>query len=165
MRRFDDLVKRYAQTSPEQLPALLQQRLAAEPRCPVAHYLLGCQCLDRGRPAQGVRHLMLAYHAEPRLQSAALLVFAGLNWISRRGTPLLPVLVETWEEFRRPDFDRFPYERRLLDALAEPDPGLERVGVLAGRLWRLPVRTLRAELRQLLLTQDAESYRLLLAAG
>jgi len=165
MRRFDDLLKGYAQTSPEQSLTLLNHRLAAEPRCPVAHYLLGCHCFDHGRPAHGVRHFMLAYHAEPRLQSAALLVFAGLNWVSRRATPLFPVLVETWEEFRRPDFDRFPQERRLLDTLAEPDPGLERVGQLARRLWRLPIRVLRTELRQLLQAQDAESCRLLLAGG
>lgn len=165
MRRVADLVRVYAHTPPDRLPALLQQRLAAEPRCPVTRYLLGCRCFDSALPAIGVRHFMVAYHAEPRLQSAALLVFAGLNWINRPGAGLLPVLAETWEEFRRPDFDRSALERMLLDALAEPDPGLERIGPLARRLWRLPVRTLRSELRQVLLSQNAEPYRALFAVG
>jgi hypothetical protein len=161
MGRFANIAREYVHAPADQLAALLEERLAATPRCPVTHYLLGCQHFDRGRAARAVRHMMIAHHAEPQLQSAALLAFAGLNWVSRRGNALLPVLLETWEDFRRPDFDRFRRERLLLDAFAEPDPGLEHVGPLARRLWRLPIRTLRAEIRTVLASHDAALYPLL----
>ena len=161
MRRFADILKEYVRTPAERLPGVLEERLAARPRCAVTRYLLGCQCFDGGRAATAVQHLMVAHHAEPRLQSAALLAFAGLNWVSSRRTALLPVLLKTWEEFRRPEFDRFRRERLLLDAFAEPDPGLDRVGPLAQRLWRLPIRTLRAQLRAAVLSRDAALYPLL----
>lgn len=107
--------------------------------------------------------MMIAYHAEPRLQSAALLAFAGLNWVSRPRAALLPVLLETWEEFRRPDFDRSRTERVFLDAMAEPEPGVEGLGELARRLWRIPIRILRAQIREAVLRRDAALCPLLLA--
>ncbi len=110
--------------------------------------------------------MMLAHHAEPQLQSAALLAFAGLNWVSRRGALLLPVLLDTWEEFRRPDFDRYGRERALLDAFAAaPDPGLIHLPPLAGRLWRLPIATLRRQIREAVLSRDAAVYPLLAATA
>lgn len=159
--RFADLLQRYAQTPGDRLTTLLEERLLVEPRCAVTRYLLGCQCFDRGRSATAVRHLMIAHHVDVQLQSAALLVFAGLNWVSRRGAQLLPVLLETWEEFRRPDFDRLRRERALLDAFAEPDPGLELMPPLARRLWRLPILTLRSQIRAAVLSRDAGLYPLL----
>jgi hypothetical protein len=107
--------------------------------------------------------MMIAHHAQPDFESAALLVFAGLNWIGRRGAPLLPVLLDTWEEFRRPQFDRYPQERMLLDAFAEPAVGLERVSPLAQRLWRLPIAALRSQIHEALLSRDAELHPLLTA--
>lgn len=154
-RHLAEIATRLARVGPDQRSADLRRRLAAEPRCPVARYLLACECFDRGRPALAVRHLMVAHHSEPRLQSAALLVFAGLNWIARWGTPLLPVLLDTWEEFRRPAFDVTAFERRLLDAFHEPDPGLAEAAPLAQRLWRLPIRRLRAEIEAALASRDA----------
>lgn len=124
----------------------LDQRLIEVPRCPVARYLRGCLCFDRNRVALGVRDFMVAYHAEPRLESAALLVFAGLSLGGRAG-PLLPALLETWEEFRRPEFDRKARERSLLDAFDEPPAGGGQLSLLARRLWRLPIARLRTELR------------------
>ncbi len=124
----------------------LHRRLAAAPRCPVGRYVRGCLHFDRGRIALGVRDLMIAYHAEPQYESAALLVFAGLSLGGRPG-PLLPALLSAWEEFRRPEFDRRARERLLLDAFDEPLAGGERLSPLARRLWRLPIPRLRAELR------------------
>jgi len=155
-----DLVRR---TRADELGDRLAARLTDHPRCAGTRYLLGCQCLERGRPATAVRHMMVAHHAEPDLQSAALLVFSGLNWIERRGAPLLSVLLDTWNEFRRPEFDVRRRERRLLDALAESDPGLECVSPLARRLWRLPIRTLRAQIREAIVSKDAGLYPLLSA--
>ncbi len=160
-RRQVELARQYARSDPQRLRAMLDERLSAEPRCPVALYVLACWCLDHGRPATAVRHLMIAHHAEPQLQSAALLAFAGLNWVSRRTAPLLPVLLETWDEFRRPVFDRYPREQALLDAFAAPDPGLATLPPLAGRLWRLPIQTLRGQIRSAVLTRDAGLYPLL----
>lgn len=105
---------------------------------------------------------MVAHHADAALQSAALLVFAGLNLTARRGAALLPVLLDTWEEFRRPQFDRFARERRLLDALAEPPPS-ETLPPMARRLWRLPLRTLRAQIRQAVLSGDVAMFPMLSA--
>lgn len=107
--------------------------------------------------------MMIAHHAEPQLESAALLVFAGLNWIGRRGQMLLPVLLETWDEFRRPEFDRRPRERALLDAWTEAAPAGRELSPLARRLWRLPIHTLRAQLRQAVMTRDEALYELLAA--
>ncbi len=160
-RQAGDLARQYARTPAEELATALTRRLDAQPRCPIARYLLGCHCFDRGRPATGVQHFMIAHHAEVQLQSAALLAFAGLSWVSRPGAPLLPVLLATWEEFRRPEFDRRPVERALFDTFSAPDPGLDQLPTLARRLWRLPVATLREQIRQAVLSRDAGVYRLL----
>lgn len=162
-RRVAEWAQRYAGLSSDELCALAVQRLETEPRCAVTRYVLACACFDRGRSATAVRHLMIAHHADPHLQSAALLTFAGLNWVSRRGDQLLPVVLETWEEFRRPEFDRCPRERVLLNAFAASDPGLAQLPALAQRLWRLPIRTLRAQIRQAILTRDSGLYPLLSA--
>lgn len=108
--------------------------------------------------AIAVRHLMIAHHVEPQLESAALLAFTGLNWIERPTAALLPIMLETWEEFRRPDFDRTARERHLLDAWAEDAPDFEPEAPLARRLWRLPIRTLRMQLREALVSPDPHRY-------
>lgn len=164
MRSFRQAVMDLSACPTAQLRERLEQRLADQPRCPVARYLAGAGCFERRDPATGVRHLMVAYHAEPALESAALLVFAGLNWCSSRQTGLLPVLLETWEEFRRPAFDRYAKERFLLDAFAPAeDPG--PLPPLAQRLWRLPISTLRAQLRDAVAGRDAGAYPLLTTAS
>ncbi len=160
-KRFMQAVSQYARCERGALWDLLCQQHPRNPRCPVTAYLLGCQCWERGRVASAVRHFMVAHRVEGQLQSAALLVFAGLSWVRRRDELHLPVLLDTWEEFRRPEFDCFPKERALLDAFAEPEPGLKRVSRLAHQLWRLPILTLRAQLREALITCDAEAHPLL----
>lgn len=162
-RTLSDLVSVYADRTGEDLAAQLEARLGQHPRCPVARYLSACECFDRGRAADAVRHMMIAYHAEPDFQSAALLAFAGLNWVARPAEPLLPVLLETWEEFRRPEFDRTRPERVLLDAFAGDDAQLNGVGGLARRLWRLPIRMLRVQIREAVLSHNVELYPILLA--
>ena len=152
----------YARCPPQELPTCLRTSLVADPGCPVARYLLGCQGFDRGRAAWAVRDMMIAHHACPQFESAALLVFAGLNWVTQRRASLLPVLLATWEEFRRPEFDRTPQERRLLDAFAESDPGLTGISPLARRLWRLPIQTLRAQIREAVRTRGAGLQTLLI---
>ncbi|MFO0839715.1 MAG: hypothetical protein U1D55_14465 [Phycisphaerae bacterium] len=161
--RLRQAIREFAHAQPDARAALLPQRLAAWPACPVTHYLLGCQQLDRGRVAHGVRHMMMAHRFEPQFESAALLVFSGLEWIGRRGENLLPVLLATWEEFRRPEFDRRPLERFLLDAFAEPDANLTAAPALARRIWRLPIATLRYQIREALEQRDAARFPLLLA--
>lgn len=163
--RSTRLIAEYAAMRPGDLPAALAQRVAAQPRCAIARYLLACHCFDRGRAATAVRHLMVAHHVEPQLQSAALLVFAGLCWVERREAALLPVLLDTWEEFRRPAFDLLPRERRLLDAFAQPSDELVGAAPLAQRLWRLPIRMLRQQIRQALGAPGAAPYPLLTASA
>lgn len=162
-QRLREVIRRYAQCPPEALGHRLDERISEQPRCPVTRFLLGCQCFDRNRPATAVRHMMIAHHGAPDLESAALLVFAGMNWIARRGSPLLAVLLDTWEEFRRPEFDRTHLERTLLDAFAEPRERIDAAAPLARQLWRLPLRTLRRQLVTAVGTRDAALYPLLTA--
>ena len=143
----------------------LHTRLALHPRCAITRYLIGCHSFDRGRIAQGVRQMMVAHHAEPDFESAALLVFSGLNWLKTRGTPLLPVLLDTWEEFRRPMFDRNSLERKMLDAFDEPLESQLGLSPLARCLWRLPIRTLRAQIREVTASQNAAGFPLLWATA
>lgn len=125
------------------LPALAQ-RLREQPRCAATRFLAGCACFDAGAAAHAVRHMMVAYHADPQLEAASLLVFCGLYRVSRPGVPWLRVVLDTWQEFRRPEFDRRPTERALLDAFPAPRPG-PTAGIEA-RLYRLPMRGLRGQL-------------------
>jgi hypothetical protein len=151
-------VQRFASLRGQQRSDAITNRLDETPRCPVARYLAACEAFDRGDPAPGVRHMMIAYHAEPDIQSASLLAFAGLNWVSRPRAAVLPVLLETWEEFRRPQFDVTFAERLLLGAFAEPapEPDIGAAGDLARRLWRLPIRMLRIQIREAVTTRNLE---------
>lgn len=135
------------------------------PRCAIARYVAGCYLFDHNRPAQAVRSMMIAHHAEPAYESAALLVFAGLNWIAEPQRPLLDVLLGTWDQFRRPQFSRTAAERRLLDAFAAPMPAT-RASELTVRLWRLPLATVRAQLSEAAREDASDAYpRLLLATA
>lgn len=127
--------------------ARLLERLAQTPRCPLTRYLIGCDAWDRDRPASATRHFMIAYHAEPRLASAALLVFAGLVYFSRSDQSLLHAIEQAWGDFRRPEFDVSLRERRLLDALDAPPPSGPPARVEYASFWRLPIARLRGELR------------------
>lgn len=148
-----------ASARPEGRSEAVRNRLAEEPRCPVARYLAGCESFDRGRAAHGVRHFMIAAHNEPDFQSASLLVFAGLDWVVRSRLPLLTVLLDAWSEYRRPPIDVRRKERALLDAFEEATaPGL---GALGKSLYRLPIRALRAQIRAAAETKDAEFRPLL----
>lgn len=163
IRAMSQLIAAYPRGQPSAGDAWIERRLVESPRCPVARYLRACRGFDCGRPAEAVRDMMIAHHAEPRLESAGLLVFAGLNWVSRRRQPLLTVLLATWEEFRRPEFDRRRAERLLLDAFNEPADGLQHVSELARKLWRIPILTLRRQLRTAIQSRDATQYAVLLA--
>jgi len=163
LRTFRSAVESYAGTPRDQWAERCAQTLQRHPWCPVSRYLAACCEFDRGRAAVAVRHMMIAHHAEPALESAALLVFAGLSWVEQLHRPLVDVLVETWEEFRRPQFDRTRKERLLLDALAPAEPGPQRVSPLARALWRLPLETLRSQLRRLAAERDRAEHPLLLA--
>ena len=157
------LLREVAALPPGGRSRFLQQRVVGQPRCPVTRFLLGCEALDRGRIATAVRHMMVAHHSEPDFESAALLVFAGLKWGPQSTRPLLAVLLETWEEFRRPAFDRTRREKLLLDAFAEPLDVRGPLSSLARRLWRLPVRTLRAQIREAVAGDAAQRYPLLVS--
>lgn len=141
----------------------LKGYVARTPECGVAQYLLGCELFDQDFPATAVQHMMAAHHADAALESAALLAFAGLHAISRPNTTLLPSLLETWEEFRRPDFDRTRRERALLDGFTEPLNGLQGLTPLAGRLWRLPVQSLRNQIRAAVREHDVVHYPMLMS--
>lgn len=153
----------YRSETPETLARALHERLATSPRCPLARYLLGCICFDRGRPARGVRHMMVAHHVEPDLESAALLVFAGLNACHNPERSLLDITLETWDAHRRPPFDRRRRERALLDAFAmEHEPDSAAYSPLARSLLRIPIRPLRHELQSTVAAGVSESIASLL---
>lgn len=139
----------------------LRTRLTMEPRCPVGRYVMGCEWLERASPAPAARHFMIAFHAEPRFRSAALLAFAGLSWVSRPGCALLRVLIDTWEEYRRPEFDRDRTEIMFLNAFGADEPPELRGDVFARRLWRLPIRTLRAQVADAVAARNADLWPIL----
>lgn len=157
------MIELYRGCPAELLDRRLAEQAAEAPGCAATRYLLGCRALDRGRPASAVRHMMVAHHADPDLESAALLVFAGMNAVSRAGVPMLTVLLDTWVEFRRPQFDRYARERRLLSAFAAEWEGPPSVSDLTRRLWRLPIQVLRSQIREAVAVKDAARYPLLLA--
>src|SRR5262249_52081782 len=97
------LISELAGTSTEAQSIRIERRLRTEPRCPVAHYLAGCAAFDEGKTALGARHMMICHHVDSSLESAALLAFCGLTWSLRGSTPMLRVLLDTWQEFRRPE--------------------------------------------------------------
>jgi hypothetical protein len=139
--------KSYAAVTGELRAAAVNTALKDSPRCAVTRFLAGCEAFDAESPAIAVRHMMVAHHSQPQLQAAALLVFAGLSRVQHTDQPLLSTLLETWEEFRRPAFDQTPAEQALLDCFTEPEPMWDNVSSLARRLWRLPIRTLREQIR------------------
>lgn len=165
MKRIREFIHSLARGTPAERDAKIHERLTDEPRCAVARYLAGCASFDAGRPASAVSDLMVAHHADSQLESAALLVFAGLSACGRPHEPLLRVMLETWEEFRRPKFDRTPRERWLLDALAVSDGALRGASSLARRLGRLPIPTLRRQIVQAIASSPVEPYGLLIASA
>ena len=164
MRRLAAILDSYTQLGCDARRTAVRARLAIEPRCAASQFLAGCLDIEDGRPASAVRHFMVARHVEWQLQSAALLVFAGLNVIDRPREPMLRVLLDTWEEFRRPQFDVYRKERSLLDRFHEPEPNLGALPPLARKLWRLPIAPLRMQIREAVDNRDAVLYPLLAAA-
>lgn len=146
MRSLLRIVQRCAHGSSADLPQRVARHLRQDPGCPVARYLLGCLCFDRGLPALATRQMMIAHHGLPGLESAALLAFTGLAWSLRPGDALPTVLTDTWAEFGRPEFDRTLAERSLFDALDQPPP--PGLAPLARRFWRMPLTTLRVQLAE-----------------
>lgn len=145
---FSSAIAWLTQLDPVAENVQLTQRLSRFPRCPVARYLAGCRCFDLNLPAHATRNFMIAQHVEPQFESAALLVFTGLAWISQREASLLDTLIRTWHEYRRMPFDRTPREQRLLNILAaghDPEPPGESA---LARFGRLPIRAIRDELRR-----------------
>lgn len=163
LRAFVQQLRLCSLARPEEFGRAIDDRLRQEPDCAVARYLSGCREFDRGCAARGVREMMIAQHIDAGLESAALLVFSGLAVVSRGNVPLLAVLLDTWDEFRRPVFDRTRSERALFDLFAEPAEFSFGSSSLAGRLWRLPIRTLRTQIREAVGSQGG-SYSLLSAA-
>ena len=158
-----EIVAAFGRCDTTEYLAWLEARVGATPQCAISRYLLGCQYFDRGRTAQAVRQMMTAHHLEPCLESAALLVFSGLNLIRQRSGTMLSVLLETWTEYGKPPFDRFSGERHVLDAFVERSDAIANASPLARRLWRLPIRLLRRELVAAVASADARQYSLLLA--
>jgi hypothetical protein len=132
---------------PDQCRQKLLQAAEAHPENGLVWYLLGMSHLAAGDVSRAVRAFQVSYHRQPAFETAALLVFAGQDLPSNDVDQLLPRVVETWQEMRRPRLERDPRERRLLDRLrldqgAPPDVSSR----LARTLWRLPLPQLREQL-------------------
>ncbi len=149
MIRLRPLLQRYRSLSREELAQAIEVRLFEQPRCAASRYLAGCLAFDDGRRAIAVRHWMIAQHAEPQFQSAALLVFTGLNAIARPADSVWSLLRSTYAEFREPTFGERPKEQLLFAAFEEPPPPAVSSDPQTAHFWRLPLHSLRAELRQL----------------
>ncbi|MGE3182832.1 MAG: hypothetical protein AB7N71_14470 [Phycisphaerae bacterium] len=161
MDRIRSVIRKYQQCGDAQRDEFLAARLAVEPQCAVTRYLAGCRAFDAKRPGIGVRHMMIARHAEPRFASAALLVFAGLNWIDRPSEPTLLVLYDTWVEFRKPAFGKHRKERLLLSLLVEkPIAHADDIPPEYARFATIPLKSIQRELAlSAHATSDAEVRR------
>ncbi len=145
-RRIRAWAHQYAAVAATDRLARANRRLQDDPRCAVSRYVAGCACFDRDSAATGVRHFMIAHHAEHRFHSAALLAFAGLNWIARPHDPLLDVLLATCDEYPRLIWDHDPLERLLLDAFTQDAPARTAQAPRLKQLARLPISNLRKQI-------------------
>src|SRR5262249_9776702 len=81
-------------------------------------YLLGCAHLQACEVAAAAACFGKAYHAEWRLESAALLTFACLKASAADGglARLHDIMLTTWSEVGRPPLGRRAVERQLIAA-------------------------------------------------
>ncbi len=142
MRRWMQRRRKYAAALAAYRSAAQADRAAALDRLrdrsennAIAWFLLGCEHLRAERIQLAARSFGLAYHADCRIESSALLTFACLKASSRTGSDIISMLISTWHEMKRPDIARRALECSLLDCLArttrDPPAGLTPLGRLA----------------------------------
>ena len=102
-------------------------------------YALGCAWLNARNPEAATRAFQLACHAHPGLDSAVLLAFACLRMRGPDMPRLLPILLETYEEIRRPSIPGSAWERLFLRELGAPGADPPGLAPLARALRMIPV--------------------------
>lgn len=96
-----------------------ERRAADAPNCAENWFLLAIAQLSTGDVRRAAQYFGKAYHADPSLESAALMTFACLKAAANLRNASLPQLMTiTWNEMRKPPLGRLPRERRLLEAWA-----------------------------------------------
>jgi hypothetical protein len=111
-----------------------------------AWYALGCALLDARNPEEATRAFQLACHAHPGLESAVLLAFACLRIRGADMPRMLPILLETYEETKRPAIPGSAWERVLLRELRAPDADRCGASPPAQSLGLLPIDCLRKQI-------------------
>lgn len=118
-REVREAIVAWNDAAPESRIDIFTRRCAHDPRAAANWYLLGCAQVRRGDVAAGARYFGKAYHADWRLESAALMTFACLKASVGEGgaDSLRHHMVVTWGEMGRPALGRNAGERRILEAL------------------------------------------------
>lgn len=111
-------------------------------------YLLACDHLRAGRVALAARAFGLAYHADARLESAALMTFACLKASSQPAEALVPRLIETWHELRRPAIGQRAVEEPLLTCLAATTRDAPRLSSLGRLAWLTASPLVQSQIEQ-----------------
>ena len=99
-----------------------------------AWYLVGCHHLAEGEFKEAARAFGVAYHADFRFASAALLTFTALKAASPSGGDWITLLAATWHEIGSPDPGQSPEDAKTfkcLESTTRDPPLLSPLGRLA----------------------------------
>lgn len=111
----------WVRSAPADRRRLLDDFIDLKPETAAAHYLYGCACLREGDVAAAARAFGAAYHADYRLESAAMLTFACLKaYADEAGTGTLRQhVLTTWDEMKRHRLAISAIERSVIEALGD----------------------------------------------
>lgn len=114
-------------------------------------YLAGVQALRAGRVREAARAFGIAHHADFELVSAALLTFAGLKASSGGVADVVPLIVATWREMKRPALGETHVDGLMLGAITQTAPPMPRGGsALAALIWGVTNEAERRRLQELI---------------
>ena len=112
----------------------------------VAWYLAGCLHARAGRWSDAARAFGVSYHADCRLESAALMTFACLKAGSPESPGLVEQMVATWQEMGRPAMLAAEVERTAFDGLVSSEGRLPNLSPLGRLAWLASSEAGRAEI-------------------
>jgi len=132
-RQYDRIIRQYQSAPPDKRKDVLGPAADGVELNPAAWYLRGALAMREGRMRDAARSFGMAHHADCRLQTAALLTFAGLKASEGEGSDIIEQVVRTWEEMGRPAITAQREDRVMMDCLeteGRAGPELSAVGRL-----------------------------------
>lgn len=134
-RLYRDAVQLWQKTAPHQRRAAFEEHVKGLDLCAPAWYLLGCACLQEGRPRHAARAFGVAHHADYKLESAALLTFACLKSTEGPDCDIVDQMIQTWHEMREPDLTRREQDCFMLSGLASASTAPPPLSLLGQLIW------------------------------